>query len=445
MNDMTFPIVKSRAQSDRNPDAPLTRRGFLKRAAQAAAILALPQVVPGRVLGRDGGVAPSERIVMGGIGIGNRGSYDLDCFLPQNDVQFVAVCDVKQARREAVKKRADARYNNHDCATYRDLRELLAREDIDAVLIATGPNWHCTAATLAAKAGKDVYCEKPCTKNIIQSLQLRDVFRRTGRVFQAGTQRRSLPNFMFAIDLARFGKLGRLHTLYAHPAGLETKMSGWLPAEPEPAKEEVAWEMYLGPAEWRPYNRRLLDGFNFEKGGGFFGAFGGGGCLEWGSHCVDLCQWANNADDTAPVEYEPKNGQLHAVYPNGVKLIMRNDGWLPLGSCPVRFEGETGWVETGDNADIVASSEALLVGRGAKIAGYPADFHVRNFLDCVKSRGQTRANADVACQSHIVCHAANVALFLNRKVKFDPKTNMFIGDDEANRLRGEALREPWRI
>jgi hypothetical protein len=401
-----------------------------------------PQIIPGAVLGKDGGVAPSERIVMGGIGIGNRGSYDLDCFLPQTDVQFVAICDIKEARRKAVKARADARYNNQDCAMYRDLRELLARSDIDAVLIATGPNWHATAAILAAKAGKDVYCEKPCTKNIVQSLALRDTFRRTGRVFQAGTQRRSLPNFMFAIDLARFGKLGKLQTLYAHPGGLDPVMSGWkLPSEPEPPKEQVDWDLYLGPAAWRPFNHLLLDGFNFEKGGGLVG----GGCLEWGSHCVDLCQWANNADDTSPVEYEPKNRELHAVYPNGVKLILRNDGWLPLGSCPVRFEGDTGWVETGDNADIVASSDALLVGRGAKIAGYPADFHVRNFLDCVKSRAQTRANADVACHSHITCHAANVALYLGRKVKFDPVKSEFIGDDEANRLRSEALREPWRL
>ncbi len=417
------------------------RRSFLKRAAQLSAVLLAPQIVPGRVLGRDGGVAPSERVVMGGIGIGNRGSYVLDCFLPQADVQFVAICDVKEARRQAVKKRADARYNNRDCAMYRDLRDLLAREDIDAVLIATGPNWHATASIYAAKAGKDVYCEKPCTKNIVQSLALADTFRRTGRVFQAGTQRRSLPNFMFAIDLARLGKLGKLHTLYAHPAGLETTMSGWLPAEKEPDKEEVDWDLYLGGAAWRPFNRRLLDGFNFEKGGGMVG----GGCLEWGSHCVDLCQWANNADDTSPVEYEPKNGQLHAIYPNGVKLILRNDGWLPLGSCPVRFEGETGWVETGDNGDLVASSDALLVGKGAKVGGYPADFHVRNFLDCVKSRGQTRANADVACHSHITCHAANVALFLNRKVRFDPVKSEFIDDDEANRLRSEALREPWRL
>jgi hypothetical protein len=438
----TTPQKRRPHEKPRHSTFPLNRRGFLKTTLKAgAAVAAAPMIVRGAVLGRDGGVSPGERIVLGGIGIGNRGRYVLSCFLPQPDVQFVAVCDVQSARRESVKKMVDEHYGNGDCTMIRDMRELLARSDIDAVLIATGPNWQGLASSLAAKAGKDVYSEKPWTKNIAQSVALRDVFRRTGRVFQAGTQRRSLPNFMFAIDLARFGKLGKLHTLYAHPGGLGTSQSGWLPEEPEPAKDVVDWNMYLGPAAWRPFNRKMLDAFNFEKGGGLTG----GGCLEWGSHCVDLCQWANNADDTAPVEYEPKDGQLHAKYPNGVKLILRNEGWLPLGSCPVRFEGETGWVETGDNADMVASSDALLVGRGAKIAGYPANFHVRNFLDCVKSRGRPRADADIACQAHIACHAANIALYLNRKVLYDPVKNEFIGDEEANRMRGEALREPWRI
>ena len=411
----------------------------------AGGAIALPTFIPASALGRDGAVAPSERITLGAIGIGNRGSYVLGCFLHEPDVRFVAIADVKENRRQAVKKLADAKYGNTECAMYHDLRELLARDDIDAVLIATGPNWHATASILAANAGKDVYCEKPSTKNIAQSLALAETFRRTGRVFQAGTQRRSLPNFVFAIELARQGKLGKLQTVYAHPAGLHAAMSGWLPAEPEPDKEQVDWDLYLGPAEWRPFNKRLLDGFNFEKGGGFMGAFGAGGCLEWGSHCVDLCQWAADADGTAPVEYEPKDGKLFARYPSGVKLILRNDGWLPLGSCPVRFEGETGWVETGDNGDIMASSEALLAGKGQKIGGYPADFHVRDFLECVKTRGQTRANAGAACWSHIACHAANISLLLDRKVNFDVKKCEFINDEEANRLRSEALREPWRI
>jgi hypothetical protein len=419
----------------------VSRRRLLKTAIQAGVILAAPQIIPSSALGKDGAVAPSERIVMGAIGVGGRGSYVLGCFLQETDVQCVAVCDVQARRREAAKKAADNKNGNPDCTTYRDLRELLARTDIDAVLIATGPNWHATAAAMAAKSGKDVYCEKPCTKNIVQSLALADVFRRTARVFQAGTQRRSLPNFMYAIDLARTGKLGKLHTVHAHPGGFTPGMSGWLPAEAEPRKEDVDWDTFLGPAAYRPYNRKLFDGFNFEKGGGLVG----GGCLEWGSHCVDLCQWANDSDDTAPIEYEPVGNQLHAVYPNGVKLIMRNDGWLPMGSCPVRFEGETGWVETGDDAEIAASSAALIAGRRTKIPGYPANFHVRNFLDCVKTRSKPRADADAACYAHIACHAANVALYLKRKVKYDPKKNEFINDDEANRLRSEAFREPWRM
>jgi hypothetical protein len=420
----------------------LSRRTLLKRGAtMMGGILAAPYFIPASALGRDGAVPPSERIVLGAIGIGGRGSYVLGCFLHEPDVQFVAISEVKSQRRLAVKKMADDKYGNRDCAMYRDLRELLARPDIDAVLIATGPNWHAAASMLAARAGKDVYCEKPCTKNIADSLALAQTFRRTARVFQAGTQRRSLPNFAFAVELARRGKLGPLQEVHAHPGGLGTGTSGWSPAEAEPDKETVDWDLYLGPAAWRPFNRGILgNGGGFEKGGGMVG----GGCLEWGSHCVDICQWANDSDQTAAVEYWPEGDQLLARYANGVKLVMRNDGWLPSGSCPVRFVGGTGWVETGDNGDLYASSMDLIGGKRPKIGGYPADFHVRDFLDCVKSRGQPRANADVACQSHIVCHAANIAQFLGRKVQYDPKKNEFIGDEEANRLRSEALREPWR-
>ena len=422
------------------------RREFLKTATAASVTVAAPTIIPSSALGRDGHVAPSERIVMGGIGIGRRGGYDLSCFLPQEDVQFVAVCDVKQKRRREVKGIVDKHYGNQHCDTYRDFRELLDRDDIDAVLIATGPNWHSTAAMTAARAGKDMYCEKPVTKNISQSLILAETMRRTGRVFQAGTQRRNLPHFAFACELARSGKLGKLTRVYAHPMGMKAIMSGWLAPEPEPDKEVVDWDMYLGPAAWRPYNEKLLDGFNFEKGGGFVGAFSGGGVLEWGSHCVDLCQWAVD-DCPPPVEYHPPvDGQMKARYANGTELIFRESGWIPLGSCPVRFEGESGWVEAGDSGKMVLSSPELLAGREvAEIGGYPATFHVRDFLDCVKTRRQPKGNADAACNAHIACHAANIALYLDRPVKYDNNTNMFINDEQANRMRSEALREPWRI
>lgn len=423
--------------------ARVPRRQFLKTAVQAGSLLAAPHLIPGAAMGKDGSVAASERIVLGGIGIGSRGMYDLGCFLPQPDVQFVAVCDTKAARRAAVKNMVDQKYGNRDCATYRDFRELLERDDIDAVLIATGPNWHATASIYAAKAGKDMYCEKPCTKNIAQSLALAETMRRCGRVFQAGTQRRNLPHFAFACELAWSGRLGKLKAVHAHPAGLATVSSGWAPPEPEPPKEEIDWDLYLGPAAWRPFNSKLLDGFNFEKGGGLVG----GGVLEWGSHCVDLCQWAASADHTAPIEYNPpKDGRVIARYASGVELVIRNDGWLPLGSCPVRFEGETGWVEAGDSGKLVLSSPELIAGREvAEIGGYPATFHVRDFLNCVKTRSQPLANAEAACYSHIACHAANIAIFLDRQVRYNPEKHEFIGDEQANRLRSEAMREPWRV
>jgi predicted dehydrogenase len=415
------------------------RRQFIKAGLAAAAA---PMIVPASALGLDGAVPPSERIVVGGIGIGNRGTYDLGCFLEQPDVRFAAVCDVKEARRLAVKKIADEKYGNQECGTHKDFRELLDRKDIDAVLIATGPNWHALAAVLAAKAGKDMYCEKPCTKNIAESLILRDTIQRSGRVFQAGTQRRNLPHFAFACELARTGRLGKLKRLYAHPMGMKAMTSGWLPAEAEPAKDSIDWDMYLGPAAWRPFNAKQLDGFNFEKGGGIVG----GGVLEWGSHCVDLCQWAVD-DCPPPVEYHPPaEDQIVTKYASGVELIFRETGWIPLGSCPVRFEGEDGWVEAGDSGKLVFSSPSLLAGRTVEeIGGYPATFHVRDFLDCVKTRGKPKGNADAACNAHIACHAANIATYLGRTVKFDTVKNEFPGDAEANRLRSEALREPWRL
>ncbi len=419
-----------------------SRRQFLASLAAGGAAAAVPAVVPSTVFGAPGRAAPNDRITVGGIGIGRRGQYDLSCFLPQPDVQFVAVCDVKQARRTSIKNLVDQKYGNSDCDTYRDFRDLLDRQDIDAVLIATGPNWHCVASVYAARAGKDIYCEKPCTKNIRESLLLAETMKRTGRIFQAGTQRRNLPHFAFACELARTGRLGKIKAVHAHPAGMKAKMSGWAPPEPEPPMEEVDWDIYLGPAAWRPFNRKFLDGFNFEKGGGLVG----GGVLEWGSHCVDLCQWAMG-DVAPPIEYNPPvDNRIICEYECGANLVIREDGWLPLGSCPVRFEGETGWVEAGDSGKLVLSSPELIAGREvAEIGGYPATFHVRDFLDCVKTRSQPKTNADAACWAHIACHSANIALFLERQVNLDLKTVSFKDDPQANRLRSEAIRSPLRI
>lgn len=417
-----------------------------RQALKAAAAIAAPTIIPASALGRDGAVAPSERIVLGGIGIRHRGGYVLSFMLNQPDTRFVAIADVRADRRAAVKQTADELYGDASCSTYRDFRELLDRDDIDAVLIATGDRWHAPASILAAEAGKDVYSEKPCAITMELSRRLADAIRRTGRIFQAGTQRRNVPNFQHAAHLAHAGKLGRLHTLHASIYELENR-TDWLPAQPEPDPDEIDWNMWLGPAPWRPYNRAYVDGawrghYDFDSGAKL---------LDWGAHTLDLCQWALEADDTTPISYEPLDvpgdNVIECTYANGVKLILRRSGWMGLGTCPVRYEGDDGWVETGDSGRIEVSSAALRAETPAPPdePGTSPKWHVRDWLDCVKTRAQPATNADVAARSHIACHAAAIAWLLGRKLRFDPVAEEFIDDDEANRMRTRAMREPWTV
>ncbi|MFZ5830453.1 MAG: Gfo/Idh/MocA family protein [Planctomycetota bacterium] len=407
---------------------------------QVGAALLVPQFIPGRLLGKDGAVAPSEKITLGGLGIGNRGATVLKDMLDQPDVQFVAVCDSRRERREFVKNMADKHYGTQDCVTFSDMFEILAQPQIDAMLIATGDRWHTLASITAAKAGKDIYCEKPCSMTIAESRALADAMRRYGRIYQAGTQRRNIGNFLLAAELAHSGKLGKLTELHANTLDPAVTHE-WLPAEPEPPKDEVDWDRWLGPCPWRPFNKLYVQG----RWRGHFD-FHGGGILEWGSHTVDLCQWANQADDTTPILYEPNEGGVTATYANGVKLIERSTGWLGLGTCSVRYVGEGGWVETGDSGkmelfpDKLRSEHRVFTERGTAPVR-----HVRQFFDCVKSRKQPAANASVACQSHIACHASYISWQLGRTLKFDPAKDEFIGDEEANRMRSRAYREPWHI
>jgi predicted dehydrogenase len=422
----------------------MSRRAFL---ARGAAVVAVPCFVPGSVLGKSGAVAASERIVLGAIGIGPRGRYVLERMLDEPDVQFVAVCDVQAGRRRAVLDMAKAKYGRDDCASYIDMFELLARDDIDAVLVATGDRWHSLASILAAQAGKDVYSEKPCGITIGDCQALADTMNRHGRIFQAGTQRRSISNFQFAAYLARSGKLGKIHTVHASIYKLQVRYD-WLPAQAEPTRDICDWDRWLGPAPWRPYNKQYVEG----GWRGYFDFDSGATLLDWGAHTVDLCQWALGKDGTGPVEYEPDGGTIYARYADGVKLVMRlggfqNEGnWIGLGTCPVRFEGEEGWVETGDSGDVAVYPQSLLGQRKLyAIRGTDPAGHTRNFFDCVKSRRPTVANPDVMRSSHIVCHAAAIAWQLGRKMKFDPRAEAFVNDDEANRMRTRVQRAPWHV
>lgn len=431
----------------------LTRRDVLKGSLAAGTMNVLPWFVPAGALGGEGKAAASERITLGVIGIGPRATYDLGGMLKQPDCQCVAISDVQLKRREAGKRLVDKHYGNNNCVLYRDFRELLARRDIDAVLVATGDRWHAPASIFAAKAGKDVYSEKPCGLTIGLCQALDDVIRKTGRVFQAGTQRRSVANFQAAVRLAQSGKLGKIHTLFAsvYTPSIETT---WLPGEPTPPRDVVDWDLWLGPAPWRPYNHRYVEG----GWRGYWDFDSGAKLLDWGAHTLDLCQWANKADDTGPVEYEAAEKTITARYANGVKLVLdclqtpfgQRPGWVQsLGTCPVRFVGDEGSVETGDSGGIEVRPASLkselkdVIGK--REIGLDVSAHARNFFDCIKSRGKPAANSQVMRRSHTACHAAALAWILKRKLKFDPAKEEFIGDDEANGLRSRAARAPWAV
>jgi len=414
-----------------------------------AASLGVPYFVPGRALGRGGAVPPSDRIVMGGIGIRGRGMHDLQWAMQEADVQFVAICDVQKASRERVKATVDKRYGNGDCTMHRDLREFLpARTDIDAVLIATGERWHALASILAMKSGKDVYCEKPGSMTVAEGQALVEAARRYGRVFQTGTQRRSEANFVFACELARTGRLGQMQTVRAHISRHSALTSrDWLPAEPEPSPEEVDWDLWLGPCPWRPYNSKHVSG-----GWRGFYDFHTGDVGEWGSHTFCQCQGAMGLDDTSAVEYiHPGNNDgegLIARYANGMNMVLTRTGWR--GPCGVRYEGTEGWVAVADGYTVPdVSSPSLLADFNKLVQDYVARTrrslnHMRNLLDCIKTRCQPVANPVASHRSMSTVHGANICLWLGRNLKWDPQKEEFINDPEANRLRSRAMRDPWR-
>ena len=421
----------------------MNRRQFIKTAGVA---LGFPLILPARALGRDGHVAPSNRIVMGGIGLGGRGRMVLrEGFLTQKDVQFVAIADPRADNRETIRRIVNLAYRNEDCFSCSDMFEVLGRKDIDAVLIATGNRWHALASMLAVRVGKDVYCEKPVSMSVRESFELERHVNASKRIYQAGMQRRNVENFEFAVGLAQSGKLGKLTAVHA---GILPRpfASGPLPEEPEPGVDICDWDRWLGPSPRRPYNRKYLLG-----GWRDYRDFVGVSSLpEWGSHTIDLCQWAAGMDESGPVRFEKQGNALIGTYQNGLRLVMRRAGfngegdWSVKGTCPVRFEGETGWVETDDRGELVTSDPKLLEGKPAGSAsGTTPTRHAREFLDCITSRQAPRGNASVAARTHVACHAAAIAETLNRPLDFNPMTGVFKDDEEANRLTHWSYREPW--
>jgi hypothetical protein len=430
----------------------LTRRKLVGTAVKTSVVLAMPTIIPSSALGLCGTVKPSERIVLGAVGIGRRGTHDMGWMLNEKDVQFVAICDARKERREAVKRMADEHHGNTDCKMYTDMREFLAeRTDIDAILTATGDRWHALSATMCMRAGKDVYSEKPSSMTIAEGRAVAETAKRYGRVYQTGTQRLSEAHHVFCYEMARSGRLGQVHTAYAHISKGAAKIPRtWLPAEPQPSNDEVFWDEWLGPCPWRPYNSAYINGkwrgdYDFHTS-----------CIgEWGAHTFSQVQAGLNMQHTSPVKYEYVDNEtgdgMVATFANGIKMILSQGDKYWYGPCGERFDGDEGWCAAADNytrPDV--SSPAMLNDYKKIVADYTARTqrpmnHVRDFFDCVKSRRQTVANADVMNNSMNTVHCANICMWLGRDLEYDPVKAEFINDPEANRLRSRAMRAPWVI
>lgn len=442
----------------------VTRRGFGKTLAAATAAAAPVSPVAAQIAtpgaGQYGPVVVGnyrqvDQIKMGGIGIRSRGMADLRMLLGDERVKFVGIADVREDAREMVKSTVDGYYKDNECKVYRDAAEILANPDIDALLIATSDRWHGLMAMWAAQSGKDIYIEKPGAMSIAESYAMMENVERYGIVYQSGAQRKNQFAFEFAVGLARSGKLGRLTAVHADTAiGLGTVDEGghsWWPEEkPEPDPLVFDWDKWLGPCLWRPYNSNYKD-----RGRGRFWDFHAG-LLEWASHTVAMAQWAADMEHTQPVEYIPEGPNfrgdglierytIRCRYANGVQLILRNHSWRLLGSCSNLFEGTEGWVEVGDSGRIeVSDNLKSLVPKKQGRAYDPTYDHLKEFVSCIRSRSQPRANARATCNTHVASHAAWIAAQLNRRLEWDPEKRMFINDEEANRMRSRAYREPWR-
>jgi len=428
----------------------VSRREFMKRSSLAASAAWVgPQVVPSRVLGLGAATAPSERIVMAGIGTGGMGTLDIVNFTAHSDVQFVALCDTGDFRMKRAKAHIDETYGNTTPwrgSMTQDWREIIARDDIDAVLIATPDHWHALISIEAAKAGKDLYCEKPISLTVAEGRLVVEAMKKYGVVYQSGTQRRSIPCFRFAVDTARSGKLGEVHTIH-------TNLSigqDWASPEKAPAPDGFDYDMWLGPAPWAPYaERRCFGSFRWIYD------YSGGQLTDIGAHFNDLAQWGNDSELTGPHTYEgwavwPQKGSLFntsvyhgitATYADGVRLIMHDHD-----PRAVKFEGTEGWISVDDFGNVTAEPASLL--EGAEIV--PEDYahwnpHHRNFLDCVKSREPTIAPPEIAHRSSTICHIGNICLRLGRPLRWDPVAERFENDDEANAMLSRPMREPWKI
>lgn len=404
-----------------------TRRSFIKTVGAA---IALPTIIPASALGADGQPPPSGRVAMAGIGMGGQGSGDLGQFLGDNRVQVVAVCDVKNQHLERIKNNVNGRYKNQDCKGYVDYREVIARDDIDLILCGTPDHWHAQITIDAMKRGKDVYCEKPLTLTITEGRKMVETARKYGRVFSCGSQR-VIGDYGALACAAQSGRFGKILEVYADPGG-PPRMC-YLPGEPIPPNT-IDWDLWLGPAPWVPYHPFRCAAAYGLGGQGFrtWYDYSGGMMTDWGGHKFGAALHGMCLDHTGPTEILPPDGKdnkyLTYVFANGMKLHVGEGG--PKYVCekgvaqPLReFKVPPGlrWYEDGANSPI------------------------KDLVNCVFTRKRPFQDVEYAHRTATVCHLGNICYKLNRKLKWDPEKEDFVGDSEASRLVDRPRRGPWQI
>ena len=424
----------------------MNRRRFLRHTATAGAALAsFPTIIPARVLGAG---APSKQITIGFIGAGSHAiGWNLPKYLKLPDARVVTVCDVDRERMEFAKTKVDEHYKNNDCTMTTDFREVLARPDIDAVMITTPDHWHTLISVMALRAGKDVQCEKP-TLAIAEGRILIDTVRKHKKVFQTSTEDRSLPEYHRMAELVRNGRIGKLQKIEV----ILPKQPGDAgDPTPQPVPPELDYEMWLGPAPFAPYTKGRVH-FNFR----WIWDYSGGIICDWGAHLFDTAQWGNDTEHSGPVEVEGtgthwEGGLYNTVkdydvtyrYANGVVMTCQP------GNPSIKFIGTKGWVgNRGWRGPLEASSSEIL----NSVIG-PDEIHLftnpegehRNFVDCVKSRKDPYFPVEIGHRVATVCHLANIAIKRGRKLRWDPKAERFENDAAANAMLSRPLRAPWKL
>jgi predicted dehydrogenase len=437
----------------------ITRRQLIKSSvATTGAILFGPTILPAKVFGAE---APSNRITIGMIGMGRQAYYsNLKSFLAASDVQVVAVCEVDTWRLENARKAVEEHYGKKrssgkfkGCSVHKDFRELLDRSDIDAVMISSPDHWHVPMSIAAAKAGKDICCEKPLTLSIAGGRALSDTVNRYNRVFRTDSEFRSHACFQKTCELVLNGRIGKVHTIRTGvPAG---DIGG--PPEPEmPVPDELDYDLWLGPAPYIPYTLNGVHPRQSYKRPGWMRVpeFCEGMVTNWGAHLNDIAQWGNGTDRTGPVEVKgsgkyPRDGlwnvllnfELEYKYASGVKLFYN------ISQPYVRFEGSEGWIQANYNDRSIKAEPASILKSpiGPDEIHLPLKSEKRDFIDAVKTRGQTLADAEVGHRTNSLCQIGHIAIQLGRKLRWDPDAEKFINDDAANRLLSRPMRSPWRL